>query len=116
MPVGPGPYPAAVMVQGSGPNDRDETIGPNKPFRDIAEGLSSDGIAVLRYDKRTYAHIAAWRRGLSGVKGVKIETIPGLNHLLIAGEGKPSPSEYMTPGHVSPQVVTTLASFIRTDS
>ncbi len=42
-----------VLVHGSGPNDRDETIGPNKPFKDIAQGLASQGIAVLRYDKRT---------------------------------------------------------------
>ena len=48
-----GPFPAVVLVHGSGPNDRDETIGPNKPFRDIAWGLASRGIAVLRYEKRT---------------------------------------------------------------
>ena len=42
-------------VHGSGPNDRDETIGPNKPFRDLAEGLAAAGIATLRYDKRTFA-------------------------------------------------------------
>jgi len=44
-----------VLVHGSGPNDRDETIGPNKPFRDLAEGLAAAGIATLRYDKRTFA-------------------------------------------------------------
>jgi uncharacterized protein len=44
-----------VLVHGSGPNDRDETIGPNKPFRDLAEGLAAAGIGTLRYDKRTYA-------------------------------------------------------------
>lgn len=48
--------PAVVLVHGSGPHDEDETIGPNKPFRDIAVGLSSRGIAVLRYEKRTHAH------------------------------------------------------------
>jgi hypothetical protein len=53
MPWGNRLVPAVVLVHGSGPNDRDETIGPNKPFRDLAEGLSSRGIAVLRYDKRT---------------------------------------------------------------
>lgn len=53
LPKGPGPFPAIVLVHGSGPNDRDETIGPNKPFKDIAQGLASQGIAVLRYDKRT---------------------------------------------------------------
>lgn len=50
------PYPAVVLVHGSGPNDRDESLYGNKPFRDIAEHLTSRGIAVLRYDKRTYAH------------------------------------------------------------
>ncbi|MGD0781958.1 MAG: alpha/beta fold hydrolase [Candidatus Aminicenantales bacterium] len=53
MPKGDGPFPALVLVHGSGPNDRDETIGPNKPFKDLAWGLASRGIAVLRYDKRS---------------------------------------------------------------
>lgn len=56
IPTGVGPFPAVVLVHGSGPNDRDETIGPNKPFKDIAQGLASNGIMVLRYDKRTYAY------------------------------------------------------------
>ncbi len=56
MPKGEGPFPALVLVHGSGPNDRDETIGPNKPFRDIAWGLATRGIAVLRYDKRTLVY------------------------------------------------------------
>lgn len=50
------PAPAVVLVHGSGPHDADETIGSNKPFRDLAGGLSSKGIAVLRYEKRTFAH------------------------------------------------------------
>ncbi len=49
-------FPAVVLVHGSGPHDADETVGPNKPFRDLAWGLSSKGIAVLRYEKRTYRH------------------------------------------------------------
>ncbi len=53
VPTGTGPFPAVVLVQGSGPHDRDETIGPNKPFRDLAGGLASRNIAVLRYDKRS---------------------------------------------------------------
>jgi uncharacterized protein len=55
-PNGQGPFPAVVLVHGSGPHDRDETIGPNKPFRDLAWGLASQGIAVLRYEKRTKEH------------------------------------------------------------
>lgn len=53
LPHGDGPFAAVVLVHGSGPNDRDETIGPNKPFRDLAHGLAQRGIASLRYDKRT---------------------------------------------------------------
>ncbi|MBM3289542.1 MAG: alpha/beta fold hydrolase, partial [Candidatus Hydrogenedentes bacterium] len=58
VPKGAGPFPAIVLVHGSGPQDRDETVGANKPFRDLAWGLASRGIAVLRYDKRTL-HCAA---------------------------------------------------------
>jgi len=56
IPIGAGPFPGAVLVHGSGPNDRNEDLLANHPFKDIAEGLSSHGIAVLRYDKRTYVH------------------------------------------------------------
>jgi dienelactone hydrolase len=49
---------AVVLVHGSGPHDRDETIGPNKPFRDLGWGLADRGIAVLRYEKRTRQHAA----------------------------------------------------------
>jgi hypothetical protein len=44
---------AIVLVHGSGPRDRDETLGPNKPLRDLAWGLANRGVAVLRYEKRT---------------------------------------------------------------
>ncbi|HXI25579.1 MAG TPA: alpha/beta fold hydrolase [Pyrinomonadaceae bacterium] len=56
LPNGNGPFPAIVLVHGSGPNDRDETQMANKPFKDLASGLASQGIAVLRYDKRTRVH------------------------------------------------------------
>ena len=56
MPVGQGPFPAVVLVHGSGPNDRDETVAAARPFRDLAWGLASRGIAVLRYEKSTRQH------------------------------------------------------------
>ena len=63
LPAGSGPFPAVVLVHGSGPNDRDESIGANKPFKDLAHGLASRGVAVLRYDKRTRVHPEAFKSG-----------------------------------------------------
>jgi len=74
LPKGNGPYPALVLIHGSGPQDRDETIGPNKPFRDLAWGLASLGITTLRFEKRTMAHrqkMASLRESIT----VKEETI-----------------------------------------
>ncbi|HET9918196.1 MAG TPA: alpha/beta fold hydrolase [Ktedonobacteraceae bacterium] len=62
LPHGDGPFAAVLLVHGSGPNDRDETIPPNKPFRDLAWGLASQGITVLRYDKRTKVYGAQLNR------------------------------------------------------
>lgn len=74
-PSGTGPFPVAVFVHGSGPQDRDQTIVLNdansqclypglygdtvKNFRDIAHGLAKHGIATFRYDKITYTHAAS---------------------------------------------------------
>lgn len=74
LPKGNGPFPVAVLVHGSGPHDRDETIGPNKPFRDLAWGLASQGVAVLRYEKRTHEH-AARMAALKDSLTLKEETI-----------------------------------------
>ena len=73
VPVGRGPHPALVLVHGSGPNDRDETHGQSKPFRDLAWGLASQGIAVLRYEKRSRVHGA--RLAASKSITVKEETV-----------------------------------------
>ena len=59
LPKKPGPFPAVVLVHGSGPQDEDETVGANKPFRDLAWGLASQGIATLRYEKRTHKYPTA---------------------------------------------------------
>lgn len=56
MPAEGGPFPAVVLVHGLGPQDRDQSLGPNKLFKDLALGLASHGIAVLRYEKRTLEH------------------------------------------------------------
>ena len=50
------PVPGVVLLAGSGPNDQDETIGRNKPLKDLAWGLTTAGVAVLRFEKVTRAH------------------------------------------------------------
>ncbi|TDJ55085.1 MAG: alpha/beta hydrolase, partial [Planctomycetota bacterium] len=52
IPAGAGPFAAAVMITGSGPQDRDETLFGHKPFHVIADYLARNGIAVLRCDDR----------------------------------------------------------------
>ncbi|MFW0716059.1 DUF3887 domain-containing protein [Pedobacter sp. N23S346] len=49
-------FPVVVFVHGSGPSDMDETIGANKPFKDLASGLASKGIGSVRYVKRTLVY------------------------------------------------------------
>lgn len=46
-------YPVVIFIHSSGPHDRDQTIGPNKPFRDLAIGLAIQGVASFRFDKKT---------------------------------------------------------------
>lgn len=88
-PRGDRPRPAVVLVHGSGPNDRDETVGANKPFRDLAWGLATRGIAVLRYDKRTRVHAAKLAAaGLAGFT-VRQEVIDDVGHALTFLRGRP---------------------------
>jgi uncharacterized protein len=264
VPVGEGPFPAVVLVHGSGPSDRDATVGGVKLFRDLADGLSARGVVVLRYDKRTFAYrgklgpkitmdqeilddavdavallrarpevdpkriyivghslgalvtpeigvraqpiagvvllappgrppwevlpqqlaylgtpadkvaevekklalirsgkgddenllgapgsywrdwgardgvamvkklgrpvlilrgsrdyqvieadLAHWQEGLSGVRKVFVETMPGLNHLFVTGTEKSVPAEYLTPGHADPALVARIVAFLQ---
>lgn len=52
LPKGDGPFPAAILISGSGPQNRDEEIMGHRPFAVIADHLTREGIAVLRYDDR----------------------------------------------------------------
>ncbi len=69
LPKGEGPFPAVILVHGSGPSNRDEAIQSLTPFRDIAEGLAACGVAVYRFDKRTYVY----GNELAGKKDVSLE-------------------------------------------
>lgn len=54
LPEGKGPFPAAILISGSGAQDRDEQLLGHRPFLVLADHLTRRGIAVLRYDDRGY--------------------------------------------------------------
>ena len=56
LPEGDGPFPAVVLVHGSGSSNMDEKVGKLTPFRDLAQGLAARGIAAIRYNKRSFTH------------------------------------------------------------
>lgn len=65
LPTGDGPFPAVIMMQGSGSTDMNETAYGMAAFRDIAEGLALAGVASIRYDKYTYAHADMLKNGVT---------------------------------------------------
>ena len=99
LPKGEGPFPAVVLIHGSGPNDRDETMGDLKPFRDIAEGLAAEGIAVYRFDKRSYVFSMA----LAADKTITLETESvedAVNAVqLLAAQDRIDPERILVLGH-----------------
>jgi len=99
VPVGQGPFPAVVLVHGSGPNDRDETVGGIKIFRDLAQGLASRGIAVLRYEKRTREH--SQKIATAPGFGLQVETIDDalLAAKLLKSEAAVDPRRIFVLGH-----------------
>ncbi|MBD3335601.1 MAG: alpha/beta fold hydrolase [Candidatus Eisenbacteria bacterium] len=56
LPQDEGPFPAVLFLAGSGPMDRDATMGPNAPLRSLAHELARRGFASYRFDKRTYLY------------------------------------------------------------
>jgi dienelactone hydrolase len=101
LPNGSGPFPAVVLVHGSGTLDRDETVGPNKPFRDLAWGLASQGIAVLRYDKRNYAHGSLLTPEIVAKQTVNEETVDDavLAAQLLSQRPEINPKQIFILGH-----------------
>jgi len=94
LPRGPGPHRAVVLITGSGPQDRDESIMGHRPFLVLADHLTCEGIAVLRCDDRGVGKSTGNHGMATGVdfvedalaaggnQRVKTVEFPGLNHLL----------------------------------
>ena len=75
IPEGDGPYPAVVLVHGSGGSDMNSSVFNVKPFKDFADGLTKRNIACIRYDKRTFTHGKRMLKKLGGDFSVWHETI-----------------------------------------
>lgn len=75
-------FPVVILVHGSGPVDMDETVGPNKPFKDLAAGLAAKGIASIRYVKRSMVYPNSFTKTFT----VKEEVVDdALNAITLAG-------------------------------
>ena len=99
IPKGDGPFPVVVLLAGSGPSDRDETLGNLKPFRDLAEGLAEQGIAVYRFDKRSYVYGAelATKKDASLVDEYIEDAVNAMQ--LMAKQEKIDPDRIFVLGH-----------------
>ncbi|OZB92370.1 S9 family peptidase [Paenibacillus sp. XY044] len=94
-----GLFPGVVLVQGSGPSNMDEKIGNIYPFKDLADGLSGLGIAVLRYDKRTFVYGKEMRNDTA--ISVKEETIEDAVHAanFLRRDSRIDPNKIFMIGH-----------------
>ena len=99
VPKGEGPFPAVVLIHGSGASDMDENVGNVKPFRDIAEGLAVRGVAVYRFDKRTFT----FGLQLASDKSITLESESiedAVNAVqLLAAQEKINPDRILVLGH-----------------
>jgi uncharacterized protein len=105
------PSAGIVLVHGSGPQDRDETTFANRPFRDLALGLASRGIAVLRYEKRTYANNRRTLRDPDRITFDEEAVDDALAALrLLLGTSGIDPEQVFIAGHSQGALAATLAA------
>ena len=107
------PLPAVVLVHGSGPSDMDETVFGVTVFKDISDYLAKNGMAVLRYDKRTYSHGAKLAEQYGDGLTVREETIDDalLAKSLLMRDERIDPYKIFVLGHslggmLAPRIVS----------
>ncbi|MFZ2287531.1 MAG: alpha/beta fold hydrolase [Bacteroidales bacterium] len=96
LPEGTGPFPAVVLITGSGQQDRDETIFHHKPFRVIADHLTRNGIAVLRYDDRG---VGRSKGGLTGATSLSFAGDAEAAVIFLTGRPEIDPKKIGLAGH-----------------
>ncbi|MBR6575288.1 MAG: alpha/beta fold hydrolase [Clostridia bacterium] len=95
------PVPAVVFVHGSGSSNMDEKVLKLTPFKDLADGLATHGIASIRYDKRSFAHERKLMRDKGRLLTVKEETIEDaiLATELLRKDNRIDPARIFIVGH-----------------
>jgi pimeloyl-ACP methyl ester carboxylesterase len=126
LPKGDGPFPAVLLISGSGDNDRDETLGPLKPFSVLAEALNKQGYAVLRYDDRgtarstgdyssaTLDDFAA--DAVAGMRYLRGNKRIDQNCLILAGHSEGSHIATLAAETIRPEAIVFLAGAAHTMS
>ena len=99
--TGLAPYPAVVLVHGSGAHDMDEKIYKIRPFKDIAEGLAKLGVASIRYNKRSLTHGKALVKALGASLTVKEEVTEDAVYAadLLRGDERIDSNKIFIAGH-----------------
>ena len=72
-------FPVVIMIHGSGPSDMDETVGPNKPFKDLAAGLAAKGIGSIRYVKRSMVYPRLFNKAFTVKQEVIDDALSAIN-------------------------------------
>jgi fermentation-respiration switch protein FrsA (DUF1100 family) len=112
LPLTPGPHPAVILVSGSGPQDRDETIFDHKPFLVLADHLARRGVAVLRYDDRGTAE-STGDFGAATTEGFARDAAAGLDFL--RAHGRIDPERIGILGHSEGGLVAPMVAAARED-
>ena len=100
LPEGVGPFPAVVLVHGSGSSNMDEKVGKLTPFRDLAVGLAERGIASVRYDKRSFSHgLKMFREGTPITVWEEVIEDALLAAALLRSDCRIDPSRVFLAGH-----------------